>query len=40
MYKKTVIDIYLESWVIHTSQLKYSKGILVLNDMSNGRYAS
>jgi len=35
MNGKTVIDIYLESWVVHTLQYKYSKGIEVLNDTSN-----
>jgi len=35
MDKETVKDIYLDSWVVHTLQYKYSKGIQVLNDMSN-----
>jgi len=40
MDKETVRDIYSESWVIHTSQDKYSKDIQVLNDISNNKYAS
>jgi len=39
MDKETFRDIYLESWVVHTSQYKYSEGIQVLNDMSNNYHA-
>jgi len=35
MNEETIKDIYLESWVLHTLQNKYSEGIQVLNDMSN-----
>jgi len=38
MYMEIVKDIY--SWVLHTSQFKYSEGIQVLNNMSTNRYAS